>query len=839
MLDRLTDQLLWDKQLTPGMKNTWTALILLAPLALAGAVALQTYIARQVPARVTAGRQDLLEKAYQLAAAHGMDARGWEESVDVSSNPEDSASTEIYRYLLPKGNAGRTLLVEEGLWSRIHVRLREPDGTQRVDMWFSPTGRQTGYQFKLTSQAEPSKKVEEKIDEKIPEAEGTRLAGERIQAMLLSHPWMAAEATSAATSDDNQARVLRWKVWAKEFPGAVGEAVVRIQGRQVTQETVNLHFDKKAAGEPKATSEKVPGNNRDKRRFAVIGYVLLLAGYTLIRYLKRRAQKEVSRHRMLLIAFLLGGFLMGEVYLQDSELVKFTTEEAMIPAYLILLLSGLASLVVGLGGGLAYSASEGDLREIDSRRLTSVDALLAGKLFSRNVGRSILLGTVVLGWMMLVWSAVYVLAGTQYPGMETLASSYGVVFSRMPWLSMTLAAVSYAIFMTLLTVFCPGALIWRQVRRPGTALALISLVAFLPLLLLGHEPFGAAIRAAFAAIQAAGLVASFLLVDLLATAVVCAGFYFLPQIIMLGQTAAGWREQEASALLLAVGIVAGAALCARYGRAVDQDAVRPAYAREIFERQQLESEVEAAKEAQQRLLPAAAPALPGLSVTASCQAADIVSGDFYDFFPIGQDKLGILISDGGGNGLATALMIAFAKGYLMEKALAGGSAVQTLRALEANLGEQLRGVSSEGLFYGVVDVSDGTFRYARIGATPAVLMVGADQGIHDSSHEIRHQGEGLSFWEGYIRLGSASRLVIYTNGLCRLIGEPEGSSTNRWLQRRIGGVLEQAPAALHEWIVKTIFQRKLGRGKRTVADDVTVMVIGLERANAAAVEHVA
>jgi len=60
--------------------------------------------------------------------------------------------------------------------------------------------------------------------------------------------------------------------------------------------------------------------------------------------------------------------------------------------------------------------------------------------------------------------------------------------------------------------------------------------------------------------------------------------------------------------------------------------------------------VSAAREAQLRLLPIAPPNLAGLSIAASCQAADIVRGDFYDFFVLGPTRLGILITDGGAKG---------------------------------------------------------------------------------------------------------------------------------------------------------------------------------------------
>ncbi|MBI4902238.1 MAG: SpoIIE family protein phosphatase [Acidobacteria bacterium] len=820
MRARIIERLLWDKRLSPRMEIVWFALVVLAPLALVAAVEMQLRILDEVPARATVPSSLLSDRTHALARENGIDARGWDEAIRVASNPEDSPSSETYRYLISRGESGRRLLAEEGIWSRLHVRLSEPEGNQSVEAWFSPTGRLTGYRVKLASHAETKA---------LPEEDARNLATARLQQMMRDWPYLASPGDiSHARSDDDQSHVFRWKLQARDFPELRGQAVVRIHERQVTQSSVNLFLSDAARRD---FGEKM---NRGKYRSAFIIFGAVLAIYTFVRYFKRRTQREVSRQRMLLVAIIIGCFLLGEIYLESSDIFKFNTGEIAIPKAVLFGVAALLTFAAGLLAGLSYSATEGDLREIDSRRITSLDGLLAGKLVSRNVGRSIVLGTVLMAWAALLYNIIYWLGHSQYPGSESLYNSFGTIYSRLPWVSLLLSAGSAAIFLPLASVFAPSALIWRKIRRPYLIYILLVIASIIPVVMLSREPFHLPMRIVLASVLAAGFLASFLFVDMLTTMVFYAEFTLFNQLATLSVTGPAWKEHEFLTIFVAVLIVAIATICAFAGRAVDEHAVRPAYAREIHERQQLESEVEAAREAQQRLLPTGAPPLPGITVAASCQAAASVSGDFYDFFLVGKSRLGILISDGGGSGLATALMIAFAKGFLMEKAQAGWSAVQTLRALEATLGEQLAGVSTEGLFYAVVDAAEGTCRYARIGATPGVFLAGSNE----QPHEIRHQSD-VEFWEGYARLTSTTRLVLYTNGVCRLIGEPDRAATNRWLSKRIGKAFHQSAFAVHDWIVKTVFTKRIGRGRRIAEEDVTVLVISVDKLEPVAVEHVA
>ena len=65
------------------------------------------------------------------------------------------------------------------------------------------------------------------------------------------------------------------------------------------------------------------------------------------------------------------------------------------------------------------------------------------------------------------------------------------------------------------------------------------------------------------------------------------------------------------------------------------------------------------------LLPQATLMLPGLGLAAHCEPAREVGGDYYDFLPIDDDALGILIADVSGKGTSAALYMAELKGIVL------------------------------------------------------------------------------------------------------------------------------------------------------------------------------
>ena len=83
------------------------------------------------------------------------------------------------------------------------------------------------------------------------------------------------------------------------------------------------------------------------------------------------------------------------------------------------------------------------------------------------------------------------------------------------------------------------------------------------------------------------------------------------------------------------------------------------------EKKRLEEELRIARQIQMSLLPRGQLDMPGLGVTALCVPAREVGGDYYDFFPLGPGRLGVLIADVSGKGTSAALYMAELKGLML------------------------------------------------------------------------------------------------------------------------------------------------------------------------------
>src|ERR1700735_1345852 len=109
--------------------------------------------------------------------------------------------------------------------------------------------------------------------------------------------------------------------------------------------------------------------------------------------------------------------------------------------------------------------------------------------------------------------------------------------------------------------------------------------------------------------------------------------------------------------------------------------------------------------------------------SARCRQVRALGGDCYNFIPLKNHHLALVVGDASGKGLAAALMIANVQSSLRTAALFTGD---DLAALFKVVNHQAYASSSEDryatLFYGVFDGSTRTMRYVNAGHNPPVVM---------------------------------------------------------------------------------------------------------------------
>lgn len=167
-----------------------------------------------------------------------------------------------------------------------------------------------------------------------------------------------------------------------------------------------------------------------------------------------------------------------------------------------------------------------------------------------------------------------------------------------------------------------------------------------------------------------------------------------------------------------------------------------------------------------------------LDYSARCRQVRALGGDCYNFIPLKQDGLGLVVGDASGKGLAGALMIANVQSSLRTAALFTGD---DLAALLKVVNGQTCVSFAEGryatLFYGVFDGSTCTLRYVNAGHNPPVVI--RQDG---STHWLETGGAPVGLFadseyrEGTVRLETGHLLIAFTDGLI----EAENQDGQEW-----------------------------------------------------------
>lgn len=135
----------------------------------------------------------------------------------------------------------------------------------------------------------------------------------------------------------------------------------------------------------------------------------------------------------------------------------------------------------------------------------------------------------------------------------------------------------------------------------------------------------------------------------------------------------------------------------------------------LEERARIEQELRTAQYIQRSLLPAEVPSLPGWQLMPVYRPAREVGGDFYDFLPFEDGRLGIIIGDATDKGVSAALLMATTCTMLRTAAQGSDSPGEVL----ARVNELLAATIPTGMFvtcfYAVLDPSSGSLYYANAG----------------------------------------------------------------------------------------------------------------------------
>lgn len=142
---------------------------------------------------------------------------------------------------------------------------------------------------------------------------------------------------------------------------------------------------------------------------------------------------------------------------------------------------------------------------------------------------------------------------------------------------------------------------------------------------------------------------------------------------------------------------------------------------EVAKQERLRRDLQIARDIQQRLLPDHCPEIPGFEIAARATSALEVGGDYYDFFWVDQDHLGIVVADVSGKGVYAALVVAMIRSAFRTQAPGNLDVRDVLSRVNTFISEDLRRDMFVTCVYGILEISTRRFSWARAGHEPLVL----------------------------------------------------------------------------------------------------------------------
>ncbi len=250
----------------------------------------------------------------------------------------------------------------------------------------------------------------------------------------------------------------------------------------------------------------------------------------------------------------------------------------------------------------------------------------------------------------------------------------------------------------------------------------------------------------------------------------------------------------------------------------------------LVEQEKIRKEMQVAQDIQHALLPRQFPDVEGFDIATTYKAAKDVGGDYYDFFWIDPNTLGIVVADVSGKGVPGSLVMTMIRTAIRLESRGNRSAVDILARVNDFVTEDVRKGMFITIFLVVLDTRNRRISFASAGHNPMILY----RREEDKTYFLNPKGiplgitlpEGISFEENLksegVRLKCDDVLVIYTDGITEAMDA-------RKRQYGIAGFLEfirnNSDLSPDEFVEMFTDELKSFCGQAEQHDDITMVVI--------------
>jgi serine phosphatase RsbU (regulator of sigma subunit) len=237
-------------------------------------------------------------------------------------------------------------------------------------------------------------------------------------------------------------------------------------------------------------------------------------------------------------------------------------------------------------------------------------------------------------------------------------------------------------------------------------------------------------------------------------------------------------------------------------------------------------ELRLAGDIQSSFLPERDPSIKGWDIASNLVPARETSGDFYDFFQLGDGRLGFIIADVADKGLGAALYMALGRTLILTYAqIYPENPAAVLQATNQRMLSDARAQMFITAFYGVLEPEIGRLIYCNAGHHPPLLIRSKPE---KTVYRLNPNGMALGIDENAAwvavsqKIGIEDTLLLYTDGVV----ESNDSSGSFYgldrLEEKAKGIANRPS----QWIIRAIKDDVSSfRGEATQSDDMTMVCI--------------
>jgi serine phosphatase RsbU (regulator of sigma subunit) len=217
-----------------------------------------------------------------------------------------------------------------------------------------------------------------------------------------------------------------------------------------------------------------------------------------------------------------------------------------------------------------------------------------------------------------------------------------------------------------------------------------------------------------------------------------------------------------------------------------------------------------------------------------------VGGDYYDFFPLDDHRLGVLIADVSGKGTSAALYMAELKGLMLSLTRIHSSPRDLLIIANHIIAPHLDDRSFITVTYAVIDLLARTMTYARAGHTPLIYLPGTERPGPGRARILAPSGMvlGLKLDQGQmferlleeatIPLHSGDLYVFFTDGITEAMTRRD----DFFGEQRLGQLIEEHADLPSEQLRERVFHEVAAFvGDAPQHDDMTLILLRIGNAD--------